>query len=379
MNWKIPLYKVYADNDDVKSVSSVINRGMDWAIGPEIEQFEKLLASYVGSKYCLTFNSGTSAGHATLIAFGIKPNDEIIVPSFTFIATANWVQMVKAKPKFVDIEEDTLGLDPDEVKLAISRKTKMIMPVHYAGLPCKIDKIMDIARNYKIPLIEDAAESLGAKINKQNVGTFGDLSVFSFAGNKILTTGEGGAITTNSKKIYEKLKLIRSHGRSINQNYFSSNELPKYVTLGYNWRMSSMTAALGISQLNKFEKMVNLRRKHAKYLSSKLSKFKEITIPNEPNGYRHVYQLYTILLNNSKIRNELAKFLTKKGIMTKIFFEPIHHTTFYKNLGYGKLTGLPITEKTYERILTLPMYPGLTKEELNFICDSVAEFIEKRS
>ncbi len=379
MNWKIPLYKVYADNDDVKSVSSVINRGMDWAIGPEIEQFEKLLASYVGSKYCLTFNSGTSAGHATLIAFGIKPNDEIIIPSFTFIATANWVQMVKAKPKFVDIEEDTLGLDPDKVKLAISRKTKMIMPVHYAGLPCKIDKIRNIARKHKIPLIEDAAESLGAKINKQNVGTFGDLSVFSFAGNKILTTGEGGAITTNSKKIYEKLKLIRSHGRSINQNYFSSNELPKYVTLGYNWRMSSMTAALGISQLNKFEKMVNLRRKHAKYLSSKLSKYKEITIPNEPNGYRHVYQLYTILLNNSKIRNELAKFLSKKGIMTKIFFEPIHHTTFYKNLGYGKLTELSITEKTYERILTLPMYPGLTREELNFICDSVTEFIEKRS
>lgn len=140
-----------------------------------------------------------------------------------------------------------------------------------------------------------------------------------------------------------------------------------------------MTAALGISQLNKFEKMVNLRRKHAKYLSSKLSKFKEITIPNEPNGYRHVYQLYTILLNNSKVRNELGKFLNKKGIMTKIFFEPVHHTTFYKNLGYNKSTKLPVTEETYKRVLTLPMYPGLAKEELNFICDSVAKFMEKRS
>jgi perosamine synthetase len=379
MKWKIPLYKVHVDNEDVKSVSSVIKRGMDWAIGPEIEQFEKLLANYVGVDYCLTFNSGTSAGHAALLAFGIKPNDEIIVPSFTFIATANWALMVKAKPKFVDIEEKTLGLDPDKVKLAISHKTKIIMPIHYAGLPCQIDKIKNIAKNHKIPMIEDAAESLGAKIKNQNIGTFGDLSVFSFAGNKILTTGEGGAITTNSKKIFERLKLLRSHGRSINQNYFSSNELPKYITLGYNWRMSSMTAALGISQLNKFEKMVNLRRKHAKYLSSKLSKFKEINTPNEPDGFRHVYQLYTILLNNSKTRNDLTKFLTKKGIMTKIFFEPVHLTAFYKNLGYGKSTSLPITEKTYERILTLPMYPGLTKEELNFICDSVAEFMDKTS
>lgn len=379
MKWKIPLYKVHVDNEDVRSVSNVIKRGMDWAIGPEIEQFEKALANYVGVDYCLTFNSGTSAGHAALLAFDIKPNDEIIVPSFTFIATVNWVLMVKAKPKFVDIEEETLGLDPNKVKLTISQKTKMIMPIHYAGLPCQIDQITNLARNYKIPIIEDAAESLGSKIKKQNVGTFGDLSIFSFAGNKILTTGEGGAITTNSKKIYEKLKLLRSHGRSINQNYFSSNELPKYVTLGYNWRMSSMTAALGISQLNKFEKMVNLRRKHAKYLSSKLSKFKEISIPNEPNGFRHVYQLYTILLDNSKTRNELAKFLNKKGIMTKIFFEPVHHTTFYKNLGYDKSTKLPVTEKTYERILTLPMYPGLTKNELNFICNSVAEFMEKRS
>lgn len=377
MKWKIPLYKVHVDEEDVRSVSRVIKRGMDWAIGPEIEQFEESLANYVGTDYCLTFNSGTSAGHAALLALGIKRNDEIIVPSFTFIATANWVLMVNAKPKFVDIEEETLGLDPDKIQSSVSRKTKVIMPIHYAGLSCHIDRIQNIAKNHKIPIIEDAAESLGASIKKQNVGTFGDISIFSFAGNKILTTGEGGAITTNSKKLFERLKLLRSHGRLINQNYFSSNELPKYVTLGYNWRMSSMTAALGISQLNKFEKLVNLRRKHAKYLSSKLSKFKYVSVPNEPDGYRHVYQLYTILLSNSKIRNNLAEFLTKKGIMTKIFFEPVHLTNFYKNLGYGKLANLPMTEKIYGKILTLPMHPGLTKEELDFMCDSIGEFMDK--
>ena len=379
MKWKIPLYKVYVDDEDIQRVSKVIKRGMDWAIGPEIEQFEKLLANYVGSDYCLTFNSGTSAGHAALLALNIKTNDEIIIPSFTFIATANWTLMVNAKPKFVDIEEETLGLDPQKVKSSITNKTRVIIPVHYAGMPCQIDELTHIARKQKITIIEDAAESLGARVGKQKVGTFGDLSIFSFAGNKIMTTGEGGAITTNSKTLYEKLKLLRSHGRLINNNYFSSNEIPKYVTLGYNWRMSSMTAALGISQLHKFEKLVNLRRKNAKYLSSRLSKYRYIVVPKEPNGYRHVYQLYTIQLENSEIRNNLSKFLTKKGIMTKIFFEPIHMTDFYKKQTYGKSMKLPVTEKIYEKILTLPMHPGLTKEELDYICDSIGEFMDKYS
>ena len=191
-----------------------------------------------------------------------------------------------------------------------------------------------------------------------------------------MTTGEGGAITTNSKTLFEKLKLLRSHGRLINFNYFSSNETPKYVSLGYNWRMSSMTAALGISQLHKFEKLVNLRRKHANYLSSKLSRYKSIKVPKEPKGYRHVYQLYTIRLTNSKIRDGLVKFLTKKGIMTKIFFEPIHKTDFYRKQNYTKFLRLPITENIYDQIITLPMFPSLKKEELDYIYDSVAEYMD---
>lgn len=376
MKWKIPLYKVHADEEDVRSVTRVIKRGMDWAIGPEIEQFEKMLSDYVGTDYCLAFNSGTSAGHAALLALGIQPNDEIIVPSFTFIATVNWVLMVNARPKFVDIEEKTLGLDPDKIETLISRRTKAVIPIHYAGSPCLINKISNVARDNKITLIEDAAESLGSRIGKKNIGTFGDISVFSFAGNKVLTTGEGGAITTNSKKLFEKLKLVRSHGRLINQSYFSTNELPRYVELGYNWRMSSITAALGISQLNRFEKLVNLRRKHAKYLSTRLSKFKEITVPNEPNAFRHTYQLYTIQIENSRMRNELQKFLTKKGIMSKIFFEPVHLTEFYKNTKFSKSADLRVTERTYKRILTLPMYPGLTREDLDLICSTIEQFME---
>ena len=375
--WKIPLYKVFVDKDDVRVVSKVISRGMDWAIGPEIKLFEKLLAKYVGADYCLAFNSGTSALHASLLAAEIRNGDKVLLPSFTFIATANCALMVGATPKFVDIEEDTLGLDPQLVSSNIDKKTRCILPVHYAGLPCKIKEIAEISKQNKIWLIEDAAESLGARIRKKMTGTFGEMSIFSFAGNKVLTTGEGGAVVTNSKSLFEKLQLLRSHGRRDKQNYFSSTDKPDYVSIGYNWRMSSMTAALAISQLEKIEKLINLRRKNAGYLNSRLSKLKNVKVSLEMQSYRHVYQMYSILLPNSDFRNKLMTFLTKKGIMSKVFFDPVHLTRFYKNMGYAKNLKLPVTESISQRTLTLPMYPGLKKEELDYICESVKEFIEQ--
>lgn len=378
IKWKIPLYKILVEKEDVTAVSNVINRGMDWAVGPEIEDFEKKLSNYVKSDYCLSFNSGTSALHAALLALGIQKGDEVISPAFTFIATSNSALMVNAMPKFVDIEETTCGLDPIKLKNQITEKTKVIIPVHYAGLPCKIDQICKIAKQAKISLIEDAAESIGATVNKKMTGTFGDLSVFSFAGNKIITTGEGGAIVTNSRKLYEKLKLIRSHGRIDKQNYFSSTMTPNYVTIGYNWRMSSMTAALGLSQLSRIEKLISLRRKNANYFFTRLNKFEDIILPREPEGYRHVYQLYSIRLHNKIMRNRMMEFLSKKGIMTKIFFSPIHLTKFYKGRRYAGTKNLEVTERVADQILSIPMFPGLKKEDLDYICDSISEFMEKK-
>ena len=374
MAGKIPLYKIFTDREDNRAVNKVLQRGMDWAIGPEIAEFEKKLASYIGTKYCIAFNSGTSAGHAALLAININ-SGEVIVPSFTFISTANWPLMVNAKPKFVDIEEENFGLNPERVKSEITKNTKAIIPIHYGGLPCKIIEINRIARNKKIPLIEDCAEAFGTKIKGVSVGTFGQMSIFSFAPNKILTTGEGGAICTDSRKIFEKLQLIRSHGRLINENYFKTSQLPNYISIGYNWRMSSMTAALGLSQFDKLDRIIQLRRRHARFYVSKLKKINEIKLPDEPKDHLHVYQLFTIQLKNNLIRHKLQKFLASKGIMTKVFFEPIHLSKFYKKSGFGKKS-LSNTEKISRTVLSLPIFPGLKSEEIRHICDSIKEFFQ---
>ena len=374
MKWKIPLYKIFTDRDDNKAVNKVLQRGMDWAIGHEIAEFEKKIANYIGTKYCVAFNSGTSAGHAALLAININ-SGEVIVPSFTFISTANWPLMVNAKPKFVDIEEENFGLSPERVKVEITKNTKAIIPIHYGGLPCKIGEINRIARNKKITLIEDCAESFGAKIKGVSVGTFGQMSIFSFAPNKILTTGEGGVICTDSRKIFEKLQLIRSHGRKVNENYFKTSQLPNYISIGYNWRMSSMTAALGLSQFDKLDRIIQLRRKHARFYTSKLKKINEIKLPDEPKDHLHVYQLFTMQLKNNLIRNELQKFLASRGIMTKVFFEPIHLSKFYRKSGFGKKS-LPNTEKISQTVLSLPIFPGLKSEEISHICDSIKEFFQ---
>jgi len=374
MKWKIPLYKIFTDRDDNKAVNKVLQRGMDWAIGHEIAEFEKKIANYIGTKYCVAFNSGTSAGHAALLAININ-SGEVIVPSFTFISTANWPLMVNAKPKFVDIEEENFGLSPERVKVEITKNTKAIIPIHYGGLPCKIVEINRIARNKKITLIEDCAESFGAKIKGVSVGTFGQMSIFSFAPNKILTTGEGGVICTDSRKIFEKLQLIRSHGRKVNENYFKTSQLPNYISIGYNWRMSSMTAALGLSQFDKLDRIIQLRRRHARFYVLKLKKIKEVTLPDEPKDHLHVYQLFTIQLKNNLIRNKLQKFLAGKGIMTKVFFEPIHLSKFYRKSGFGKKS-LSNTEKISQTVLSLPIFPGLKSEEITHICDSIKEFFQ---
>jgi perosamine synthetase len=374
MAWKIPLFKIFWGNDDVNAVSKVIKRGMYWTCGPESAKFESKLAEYVGTKYAVVFNSGTSALHAEILAHKIKEGDRVIVPSFTFVATANALLFVGARPIFADIETGTYGLDPEDLKEKITDKVKAIIPVHYGGSPCLIRELKEIAEDHHLALLEDAAESIGAEIEDRKVGTFGGSAMLSFCQNKVITTGEGGAVVTDSKELYERLRLIRSHGRVENTDYFTTRQPMDYVTLGYNYRMSDITAALGLSQLKKIERIIKMRQDKAERMNKDLSGIKNLSLPKPLSEYRHIYQMYTVRVSEGKkVRDNLANHLAKKGVMTKVYFSPVHLTHFFKKeLGYN--CKLPVTEEMSKQVLTLPLYPSLTTEEMDYITDEIKAF-----
>lgn len=371
--WKLPLFKIHTDADDIRAVADVISRGTHWADGPEIGEFEKEASSYIGRKHGIAFNNGTSALHALMLAYGIGPGDEVIVPSFTFISTANAPLFTGAKPSLVDIETETYGLDPQKVEQNISEKTKAIMPIHYAGHSCLIKELKEIAEKHDLILIEDAAESMGSTYENKMTGSFGDASMFSFCQNKIISTGEGGAILTDDSEIDKKLRLLRSQGRA-SVDYFTGSGSTDYVSLGYNFRMPTMCAALGISQLKKIEKLIEMRRHVAHKYNNAFTGVQGISPPKEQSGCRHVYQLYTVLLDDNHAREGLRKHLGENGIMSKIYFDPIHLSRHFSSI--GDITyALPVTEDIGSRVLSLPIYPGMPDAETDHVISKIKEFI----
>lgn len=370
MQLQIPLFKICWDQKDIKMVKDAIQKGMFWAIGPNVERFEKMLGEYIGARFVVAFNSGTSALHAILFSYGIRQGDEVIVPSFTFIATANAPLFVGAKPVFADIEEETFGLSPESIREKITKNTKAIIAVHYGGCPCKIKEIKKIAKEYNLLLIEDAAEAFGAEVYRKKVGTFGEGAMFSFCQNKIITTGEGGCAVTDSRKIYERLKLIRSHGEIKNKDFHQD-----HITLGFNFRMSNITASLGLSQLEKVERNIKMRGNITRYMTEKIKTIKEVKLPQVIFNPFNVYQMYPIMVHEG-LRDELMDYLGEKGIATKIYFYPVHLSTLYRRkLGYRE--GIPVTESISRKILSLPIYPTLKREEADYIVEKIREFFQK--
>ena len=374
MTWKIPLFKIYWDEEDITAVDSIIRSGMSWSSGDAVDQFEKQIAEYYDVPYCLTFNSGTSALHANLMACDFKKGDEIIVPSFTFIATANAALFVGAKPVFADIEKASFGLDPNDVLEKITNKTRAILPIHFGGAPCKIEELREIANDNNLMLIEDTAEAMGTRIKGKLAGTFGDSAVLSFCQNKIITTGEGGAIVTRSRQLYEKMKLIRSHGRLETADYFNTTEVMDYIALGYNFRMPTLNAALGISQLKKIGTIISQRRHSAEYYNKKIKSIHSgLKIPKVSVNNVHVYQLFSVIADN---RDALMKFMEREGIMTKIYFSPVHLTHYYKDvLKYRKKH--PVTEKVADSIISLPFYTGISPSEIDIVVNSISDFYQE--
>ncbi|MFH0847384.1 MAG: DegT/DnrJ/EryC1/StrS family aminotransferase [Chloroflexota bacterium] len=377
MSREIPLFKIHWDEADIVRVSGVIRSGMNWAGGSAVSEFESALARYVGTRYAVAFNSGTSALHATMLAYGFGAGDEVIVPSFTFIATANAPLFVGAKPVFADIEETTFGLDAEDVAKRITKKTKALMPIHYGGFPCRVSELKELAEENGLVLIEDAAEALGAKLEGRMVASFGVTSILSFCQNKVITTGEGGAVVTDSKDIYEKLGLIRSHGRAgRDMDYFTAGGAD-YIALGYNFRMSTITAALGLAQLEKIDKIIEMRRARAGYLTERLTGIKGLALPTLPPDSFSVYQMFPVRVSGGRaVRDRLKKYLAGRGITSRVYFEPVHRAPFYAHKSEFKGVSLPVTEKVSGEILCLPIYPALTKAEMDYIAQEIRQFFK---
>lgn len=371
----IPLFEIAWDGDDVKSVVDSVTRGSFWANGPYIGEFEQKLESYLGVDHAVVFNSGTSALSCALEAHGVRPGDEVIVPSFTFISTANAARIVGAEPRFVDIERERYGLDPEEVRDAINDDTAAIVPVHYSGAPCRIHEIQEIARDHGIPVIEDAAEAFGTKAKGEMAGSIGSSGMLSFCQNKVITTGEGGAIVTDDTELAHELELLRSHGRSSGE-YFDSASSGDYVSLGYNFRMPDVAAALGVSQVEKVEDLIERRQTRAQWYIEQLSDVDSVRVPNEPDNGRHVYQLFTVTLHERVDRDRVIDLLAERGISSKVYFDPVHQSEYYTTHPAND-SQLPVTEDVANRVLSLPMSADFSRETVERVSDAVVSAVER--
>jgi perosamine synthetase len=359
----ISISKVIIDEIEQKTITSVLKTGK-LTQGKKVEEFESAFANYIGTKYAIAVSSGTSALYLSLLSLGIGKGDEVITTPFSFIASSNAILYTGAKPVFADIEKESFNIDPELITKKITSKTKAILPVHLYGLPCNIKKIQIIAKKYKLKIIEDSCQAHGAEYLGKKVGSIGELGCFSFYATKNMTTIEGGMITTNSRKLYESIKLLRNHG---------SKKRYHHSILGFNFRMTEINAVLGIEQLKKLDRFNNARIKNANFFNNNLSDLKEIILPNTPKEYRHVFHQYTIKLRNPKTRGSLINYLNKKGISSQIYYPiPIHKQKEYLDLGFNDKC--PITEKICKQVLSIPVHPYLSKNDLNKIADSIKSF-----
>ena len=376
-NESIPLFEIDWNESDIQSVTDSITRGGYWAKGPYVDELEQRLEQYLNVDHALVVNSGTTALTAALRGSGVGEGDEVIVPSFTFIATANAVRLTGAEPVFADIETQTYGLSPSDVESKITDATAAILPVHLYGTSCRIEELVDIAEENEIRIIEDAAEALGATYRDQKLGTFGDAAALSFCQNKITPTGEGGAVVTDSEDIAKEVKLYRSHGRA-SQNYFENNDSGEYLRLGTNIRMSDMTAALGCSQLDRIDELVKKRRQVARVYDRFFTDIEGIAVHDPLPAATHVYQLYTIELDDYQTREKVMSALDENNISSKVYWDtPVHQTKYYKQT-LTHIPTLPNADDIANRVLSLPMYPDLSTEQATAVADAVIQVIENR-
>jgi perosamine synthetase len=357
----IPIAKPMIGEEEKQAVMEVLDSGV-LAQGPRVAAFEAAFAEMVGVKYAIATSSGTTALHVALLASGIGAGDEVITTPFSFIASANSILYTGARPVFVDIDPKTFDVDPGRIKGAITKQTKAILPVHLFGLPADMDPIMVLADTYGLAVVEDACQSHGAEYKGKRVGSFG-IGCFSLYPTKNITSAEGGMITTDDVGVAEKCRVIRQHG--MRRRYYHDE-------LGFNFRMTDIHAAIGLAQLQKLEQFNQARIANAQYLSAHL---RGVITPEVPTGNRHVFHQYTIRIVDGR-RDALLEHLKECGVGTGVYYPiPIHQQTFYtQELGYS--LHLPESECAAAEVLSLPVHPALSQDDLGAIVTAVNEFME---
>lgn len=372
----IPVAKPFFKDEDGQAAFNVVLSG--WVTqGPKVQEFEEKFASYVGSKYAVALSSCTAALHLAMIVSGVNADDEVICPSTTFIATANAIKYVGAKPIFAEIGND-YNLNVKDVERRITKKTKAILLVHQIGMPADIDAFKKLCNKYKLKLIEDAACAVGSSYKGRKIGCHSDLVCFSFHPRKVISTGDGGMITTSDEKIYKKLKLLRQHGMSVSdrERHASGKVInEEYVLIGYNYRMTDIQAAVGITQLKKLDYLVKERRKLAEIYNRGLSAIKCIDIPVSYSDRVSNIQSYAIIINKfSKVdRDNLMQKLLDRGISTRRGIMTIHRQVAYKN--EYKNMALPQSEGYSDNSILLPLYVPMRRQEIDFVIKTLSEIL----
>lgn len=371
---RIPLSKPWITEEDIKAVEEVL-RTPNLSLGPKVEEFERKLSEIGERKYAIAVNSGTSALHLIIRSLGIKDGDEVITTPFSFIASSNCILFERAKPVFVDIRKDTYNIDPELIEEKISDKTKAILVVDVFGQPADWDKLTKIAEENNLYLIEDSCEAIGSEYKDKKAGSFGIAGTFAFYPNKQITTGEGGGIVTDSEEIYKLSRSMRNQGRGEDESWLY------HTRLGYNYRISDINCALGISQLNRLNKIIEMRDAVAKMYSQKLLEVEEVITPYiSSDTTRMSWFVYVIRLTDEFGKSErdyIIEELGKMGIQTRNYFEVIHLQPFYvKRFGFKK-GDLPVAEFISERTIALPFYTTMTEEEIDYVVDNLKKAILK--
>lgn len=365
---KIPTSQPYLKGNELKYVSSCVKNNWISSQGEFISQFENKFAKYCGCKYGVAVSNGTVALHLALVALGLGRGDEVIVPDLTFVATINAVIYTGATPVLVDVDYKTWNINAELLQGAITKRTKVIIPVHLYGLPCKMDEIMKMAKQHHLFVIEDCAEAHGAKYKGKMVGSFSDISCFSFFGNKIMTTGEGGMCLTNNEDLYKKMHILRDHGKTPGKQYL-------HEVVGFNYRMTNMQAAVGLAQLEKIDRFLKERDKIAKVYERFLSKNPQIFFQAPRPGVRNVTWLFTILVPKSH-RNKLIDFLSKKNIDARPMFIPLHQMPPYTKY-ISPASKFNDSNKLSEEGLSLPTFIGLKANDIKRVADVINEYFNK--